>query len=475
MHRAEHIHLVLLGTEHFFENGIRENAKEPGDDLLPRFAVDTREKLRLEEAFRDGVELRDHVSKRPAVLHEIVEGKEGGPGDSKHRAGEVRKDDALLLGELGTQKRRKNIPVELQDAVKDFLPLGRFEILEPLQVGIEEVEGDRMGEIVRIDEEEAVLKRAAFGVEDVEPGQFRDEVALAVEEGEAEGFAGRAGQVFEDEELEALRFAVAAACHDMQVLEPGGARDRERERRRIESEKRGLAGYRADELVRRRVLFRELTDRFRAVLAARGLDVFGEPVAQVPKNRGRANVVTVEAANRGAEGFGRIVEVGEEWHPKQGRAAGIVGRSLERRGSFEQDIAEHLHNEAVEAVGVFEIVCGVPETLPQFHARENVFQGRLHGEFVRQRCHGGRVEERFAQIAEEFEEGRRVGKPLTERRVSRFVADRFPVGQSGSRRLSQPPHLAEEPERFAVFRGIARWPRPEQDMPEAHGLGLSAV
>ena len=379
------------------------------------------------------------------------------------------------MGELRPKERRKNIAVELQYAVKDFLPFGRFEVLEPLQVGIEEVEGDRVGEIVRIDEEEAVLKRAAFGVEDVEPGQFRDEIALAVEEGEAERFARGAGQVFEDEELEALRFAVAAPRHDVQVLEPGGARDREGERCRVEIEKRGFAGYRADKLVRRRVFFRELPDRFRAVFVARGLDVFGEPVAQVPKKRGRANVVPVKAANRGAEGLGRIVEVGEERHPKRSRAAGVVGRSLKRLGGFEQNIAEHLQNEAVQAVGVFEIVRGIPEPLPQLHASENVFQGRFYGEFVRERRHGRGIEERFAQIAEEFEEGRRVGKPLPERRVPRLVADRFPVGEAGTRRLSKTLRLAEEPERFAVFRGVARWPRPEQGVPEAHVLGLCAV
>ena len=95
MHRPEYIHLVLLGTEHLFEDGIRENAEKPGDDLLAGLAVDTREKLRLEKAFRDGVEFRDYVSKRPAVLHEIVEGKEGGPGDREHGAGQVREDDDL--------------------------------------------------------------------------------------------------------------------------------------------------------------------------------------------------------------------------------------------------------------------------------------------------------------------------------------------------------------------------------------------
>ena len=78
-----------------------------------------------------------------------------------------------------------------------------------------------MGQVVRVDQNEAVGECPLVGIEDVEAGQFVDEVALTVEERETETLFFGAGEVFQNEELETLGFPVPASREKMQMLKAG--------------------------------------------------------------------------------------------------------------------------------------------------------------------------------------------------------------------------------------------------------------
>lgn len=341
VHRAEHINLVLLAPEHFFEDGLRENAQEARDDLLARFAVSGGEKLRFKKAARNGVESFDVFFELSPVFDKIVKGKNGGLRYGEHRPRQIGKDHALLLGEFRAQEGRENIAVEFQDAVKNLLAFGGFKILEAFQVVVKEVERDGVGKVVRVNQNESVGKLSAVGVETVKAGEFANQVALTVNEGKPEPsfFSFGACQVFQNEELETLRFAVPASREKMQMLEAGRSRDRKGECRGIEIEKGRVVGDCRDEILRSRIVLGNLLNGFRAVSLARGFKVLGELVAEFPKERGRAHVVPIEPPDSAAHRLGGIFHVGEERHAKRGAVGLAAGRRGKGGGGFIEDIA----------------------------------------------------------------------------------------------------------------------------------------
>ena len=77
--------------------------------------------------------------------------------------------------------------------MKNLFPFGGFKIFKPFQVVIEQIEGDGVGKVVRVDQNESVGQWAMIGIEHVQAGQFVDKVALTVQEGKAETLSGGAG------------------------------------------------------------------------------------------------------------------------------------------------------------------------------------------------------------------------------------------------------------------------------------------
>lgn len=104
VHRAEHIDFVLLAPEHFFKDGLRENAKESRDDLFSRFAVGRSKKLRFKKSSGDIVESFDGVPKLSPVFDEIVKGENGGLRYGEHRPRQIGEHHALLLGEFRAEE-----------------------------------------------------------------------------------------------------------------------------------------------------------------------------------------------------------------------------------------------------------------------------------------------------------------------------------------------------------------------------------
>ena len=152
MHGPEHVDFVLLRAKHFLKNRVRENAEKPRDDLLARLVVGAGEKLGFKKSARHVVQAFDHVFEFFPVFDKVVKSENVGLVDCQHGPRQIGENNALLLGEFRAQQRGENVAVEFENAVENFLFFRLLEVGETVQVVIEQVERDGVGEVVRVDE-----------------------------------------------------------------------------------------------------------------------------------------------------------------------------------------------------------------------------------------------------------------------------------------------------------------------------------
>ena len=83
----------------------------------------------------------------------------------EHEAREVAKDNALLLGKLGSQQRAEHIVVQLNHPVEDLLSSGGAVAAHAVEINIEHVERGWIEHVARVDDDEPGDEGAAAGLE----------------------------------------------------------------------------------------------------------------------------------------------------------------------------------------------------------------------------------------------------------------------------------------------------------------------
>ena len=229
---------------------------------------------------------------------------------------------------------------------------------------------------------------------------------MAVQEAEPELFFGRAGEVVEDEQLQALGFAVAAARHDVQVLEPRLARDGEGESGRVEVGERGACCDGVQKIGGGVVRFGDGVELGGAVPFHERVNRGGELVAQCAKQRRVADVVAVERRDGVLNRVGGVFEIGRERDAKQGAGGVVVGGRAQGGGGCIQDIAYKAPNLRLVAFEVAQVLQRIAEAFAQLYARYNVSEGIVHGEVVGQRRGGRLCGEGLAEFGQQVDERR---------------------------------------------------------------------
>ena len=175
---------------------------------------------------RRGVERGQVRPHRLGLFHEGAQRVDGRTRHGHQQPGEVAEDHPLPLGELGAQKRAEEIFVQRDRTVDELLAIGGPVPLQTVKPEIEEVEGGRVLDVVRVDEHQTIGKRALGpGRKLGEVHDRPDHVALAVDDDERSFAVAKGVEIAQHEVLQQLRFAVAGTAHDVRVLEAPGEGD----------------------------------------------------------------------------------------------------------------------------------------------------------------------------------------------------------------------------------------------------------
>ena len=234
-----------------------------------------------------------------AVFENVVEGVDRRVGDREQRAGDEAEERRLPARHFRLQERSDDEVVHFERAVGQPLAVERREGREPIEVHVEEIEGDRIFDVGGVEDAELAVERLA-GSEEFQAPEVLDQLALAVEDDEGAFAAHGALQILGDEILQRGGLARAGAGDDPVVRGAGLRRDVDGKRGGEDAgERRAVEKRRGVVEVMRLVEFRRL-----GVLAARDA---GDAVRVVEialrRTRGRA---ARRAGERGLRRSGRV-------------------------------------------------------------------------------------------------------------------------------------------------------------------------
>ena len=148
-----------------------------------------------------------------AVFEDVVERVDRRVGDREHRAGDETKERRLPARHFRLQQRSDDEVVHFERAVGQPFAVERREGGEPIEVHVEEIDGDRILDVGRVEDAELAVERLA-GREELQAPELLDQLPLAVENDDRAFAAHRALQILGDEILQGGRFARAGARDD---------------------------------------------------------------------------------------------------------------------------------------------------------------------------------------------------------------------------------------------------------------------
>ena len=229
-----------------------------------------------------------------AVFENVVEGVDRRVGDREERAGDEPKQRRLPAGHFRLQQRSDDEVVHFERAVGHPLAVERREGGEPIEAHVEEIDGDRIFDVGRVEDAELAVERLA-GREEFQAPELLDQLALAVEDDDRAFAAHRALQVLGDEILQGGGLARVGSGDDPVMRASRALRNFGAERRGENAgERRALEKGRGIVEVMRLVEFRRL-----GVFAARDAgDAIGVVEVALGEDRERAARRAVERAFR---------------------------------------------------------------------------------------------------------------------------------------------------------------------------------
>ena len=134
-------------------------------------------------------------------------------GNREERAGDETKQRRLAAGHFRLQQRADDEVIHFKRAVGQPLAIERRERREPIEVHVEEIEGDRVLDVGSVEDAKLAVERLA-GREELQAPELLDELPLAIEDDEGAFAAHGALQILRDEILQRGRLARAGAGDD---------------------------------------------------------------------------------------------------------------------------------------------------------------------------------------------------------------------------------------------------------------------